>query len=310
MKNHSSLSQHIQSFVREAPEKAKKISFTQLSVYEQCPHRWYLTYGKGMFPFTSTIDTVFGTAMHETLQKYLEILYNDSVKASEEFKVYEFLKERLLANYNIEFEKNNNQDFSTAELLNEYYIDGCEIMKYIKKNRKSLFDHVNEELLGIEIPLMVPALEGNDTFYFNGFIDIVFRDKVNNTIRVPDFKTSGKGWGDYQKKDEVKMAQGLLYKKYLSKQYDIPEDDIEVSFMILKRKLWENSQYKQSRVNTHIPSQGKNKMLQATNMLTKFIHATHEWDGKIIHKEYPKNPGKACKFCPFDLDPVNCNKRK
>lgn len=309
MKNHSSLSQHIQSFVREAPEKAKKISFTQLSVYEQCPHRWYLTYGKRLFEFTDSIDTCFGTACHEALQKYLEILYNNSVKASEEFKIYSFFKDRLLYNYNLGFEKNNYQDYATAEQLNEYYLDGCEILKYIKKNRAKYFDPKNEELLGIEIPLMTPVIHGNDVFYFNGYIDIALYDKVNKTVRIPDFKTSGKGWGDYQKKDELKIAQALLYKNFFHHQFDVPEDDIEVSFMILKRKLWENSSYPQSRIQNFIPTQGKTKVTQAVNRLNKFIHESFDWEGKIIEKSYRKCPGNACKFCPFNLRPDLCNKR-
>ena len=310
MKKESSISNRIKANIIEAPENAKKTSYSQFNTYAQCPHRWYLKYAKKLFPFDSSIDSVFGTSIHETMQYYLELLYNNSIKASEAFKIYTFFKERLLANYNLEFEKNDNQDFATPEQLNEYYIDGCEILKYVKKNRVKYFDPKNEELLGVEIPIMTPIIHGNDTFFFNGFVDIALYDKVNKTLKMPDFKTSGKGWGDYQKKDELKMAQSLLYKNFFHQQFGIPEDDIEVSFMILKRKLWSESQYPQSRVQMFVPAQGKAKVAQAVNMLGRFVQEAFDWEGNALEKTYKKNPGNACKFCPFNASSELCDQRK
>ena len=43
-----------------------------------------------------------------------------------------------------------------------------------------------------------------------------------------DIKTSTKGWDDKTKKDETKQLQLVLYKKYYSQQFGVPEDDIEI----------------------------------------------------------------------------------
>ena len=46
----------------------KSISYSQLSMFNECPKKWSLQYREGHKQFTSSIHTVFGTAFHETLQ--------------------------------------------------------------------------------------------------------------------------------------------------------------------------------------------------------------------------------------------------
>ena len=62
----------------------RNISYSQYSMYDQCPKRWKINYMDGNKEFTPNIHTTFGTAFHETLQSYLGIMYEDSIKAAEE----------------------------------------------------------------------------------------------------------------------------------------------------------------------------------------------------------------------------------
>ncbi len=48
----------------------KRVSFSQFSWWLKCPHKWYLDYVKGLKQFEDTINTCFGTAIHETIQTY------------------------------------------------------------------------------------------------------------------------------------------------------------------------------------------------------------------------------------------------
>ena len=48
----------------------KHVSFSQMNVYRGCNYRWKLEYKDGLRKFTSSSHTTFGTAMHETLQRY------------------------------------------------------------------------------------------------------------------------------------------------------------------------------------------------------------------------------------------------
>ena len=49
-------------------------------MYGDCPLRWKLNYVDKLRVSESNIHLIFGTAMHEVLQTYLEIMYNDSIK--------------------------------------------------------------------------------------------------------------------------------------------------------------------------------------------------------------------------------------
>ena len=61
----------------------KAISYSQLSMFSECPKKWSLQYREGHKQFTSSIHTVFGTAMHEVLQHYLTVMYEKSGAAAD-----------------------------------------------------------------------------------------------------------------------------------------------------------------------------------------------------------------------------------
>lgn len=285
------------------PKGVVKISFSQYNVFKSCPYRWYLTYGKKLYPFSSSVDTVFGTALHETLQKYIHLLYKEGVGQSNKFNYSEFLLESLKKNYKLEKEKNDGNHFTDSATLHEYYEDGIEIMRWIVKNRIKIFDNKNIELVGIEIPILTKVDDNNDNIWFTAFLDIVFYDKINDTYLVIDAKTSKEGWNKYAKKDENKIAQLLLYKKFFSKQFGVPEDKIEVEFMICRRKIMEDAPYPIPRVQRFVPANGALKVKQAFIDVTRFIHECYDYDGNIVEKQYSKDPGdkkKNCRFCPFN----------
>jgi hypothetical protein len=61
----------------------KNISYSQLSMYDQCPKKWALQYRDGHKISEQSIHMVFGTALHETLQMYLDTIYNESGVAAD-----------------------------------------------------------------------------------------------------------------------------------------------------------------------------------------------------------------------------------
>ena len=50
----------------------KKISYSQYSMWAQCPHRWKTAYIDGHREFSDNIHTLFGTSMHEVIQTFLK----------------------------------------------------------------------------------------------------------------------------------------------------------------------------------------------------------------------------------------------
>lgn len=290
----------LENAVKEKGEGQKAVSYSQYTMYRECPYRWSLTYKEKLFPFTSNINSVFGTALHETLQHYLTLLYTVSVKASEEMDFNEYLSDRMIETYTKELEANGGEKFIEKAELKEYYADGIEILEYLRRKRKVLFDYRNVELVAVELPGFVPVSEDNTNIVFNFYIDLVFYDRTTKIYEVWDVKTSTRGWSDYQKKDQKKLDQVLLYKHFLSKHYNVPPESIEVKFLIVKRKVPENLEWPIPRHTMLIPAQGSSKVKLAVNGLQSFVNEALNPDGSFKETQFKKTPSQsACRFCPY-----------
>lgn len=133
-------------------------------------------------------------------------------------------------------------------------------------------------------------------------------NQEENILKIYDIKTSTRGWNETTKKDEDKQFQILFYKHYYSKQFNIPEDNIEVEFFIVKRKIWEESEFPQSRIQTFTPASGKIKMKKAIVALTQFIEECFELTGEYKSVTHNINPSKNCQYCPFNDNKELCSK--
>jgi hypothetical protein len=311
MKENSGLSEAILSKLsKDKREDQKNISFSQFSVYESCPYRWYLTYALGNYLFTGSINTIFGTAIHEAIQEYLRVLFQKTAKEADELDIHDIFEKSFKKEYLSELKKNNGYHFSNKEEMLEFYQDGVNILDHFKKKRKEYFSNRTQELLGMEIPISTPIKEDSDIFLFNGFMDLAYRETSDQTVYIEDLKTSTKGWSKYEKSDETKQSQLLLYKHFFSKQFDVDPKLIVPRFRILKRKLWENADFPQSRIQIHEPANGANKVKNAVQRLNVFIDDCFEPDGKAKEKYHPKKPSNSnCRFCPFADKPEFCDKK-
>ena len=161
-------------------------------------------------------------------------------------------------------------------------------------------------LLGIEIPLLLNV--ANNVF-LKGFIDFVLYDEDLDKVYIYDIKTSTRGWSDYEKKDDSKIAQILLYKEYFSKQFGFDVEKIEVEYFIVKRKLYESTEYSIPRTQHFKPASGKNKRKQVVENFQAFIKDCFDTSGKPQMKSYLKNVGESsCKWCPYKDLPDLCDK--
>ena len=297
----------------ERPKGVKTISWSQFAMYGQCPHHWKLNYGLGLREFRQSIHTIFGTAFHETLQHYLDIMYNDSIKKADEMDCNKMLLEQMFTLYKEAIQEMNGH-FSTKEELNEFYFDGVAILDWFKKKRGGYFSTKGYQLVGIEMPIMFPASDVNSSIYMNGFIDLVIRDTVQDKIIVYDIKTSTKGWNKYQKSDKWKANQLVLYKSYFAKQYGFPEDKIDIKYFIVKRKLIEGFAYPQKRIQEFVPASGKPTRNKLQRDIDLFIQNSFNDDGSynLENNFLPiagKN-GKNCRWCEWKDDHDRCPVQK
>lgn len=289
----------------------KSISYSQLSMFSNCPHQWGLRYRDGHKIYTPSIHAVFGTALHTTIQHYLTLFYDESVVAADRLDLNSLLKESLRNEYLASKEKNNNIDFSNSLELNEFYNDGVNIINYIKTKKAKYFSKRGWYLVGVELPLSLQPNKLLNNIMFIGFLDLVLYHEDTNTIKIVDIKTSTRGWGDKEKKDEIKQTQLILYKKLFAEQYNFPVDNIEIEFFITRRKIFEEGDYPQKRIQEFVPASGKVKLNKAGILLDRFLNEVFNTDGTNKQVDLEKRPSKHnCRFCPYKDNSDLCDQNE
>lgn len=290
-------------------DKYKMVSYTQFSAWSECPHKWKLMYIDKMRQ-PPNIHLAFGSAMHETLQEYLDLMYNKSIKAADEFPIYEDFQERFMKMYG-EYKEQLGENFSTKKEIIEFVNDGLNILEFFIQRRQMYFSKRGTKLLGVEMPILTPPHEEHPNIMLYGKLDLVFYDEDLKKVEIWDIKTSTRGWTKWDKENKIKLAQMVLYKKYFAEQYNIPVDSIDCKYFIVKRKIPKDPKYPAmaSRIQTFEPASGKVTMNRVSRQLHEFIEDCFEGDTYRM-KEYTKNPSdKNCRWCPFNDKPDLCNKK-
>jgi len=192
-----------------------RISFSELKDHVECSYRHKLKYVDKINMFEENVNTNFGTALHEACEHYLktremkyEIALDYIIEAWEKYglpDLGQWLKE---ANALLEAVPGFLDDrfpgwecFSAEEFLNNEPIPG---------------DHILDVA-------------------FKGYIDAVI--KQNDKFYLCEWKSSGKGWSSYKKKDDNLKMQLILYAKFWGAKHKIPLSKIRVGFIILNRDL-------------------------------------------------------------------------
>jgi hypothetical protein len=276
-----------------------KVSFSQYSMWSNCPQQYKLNYIDKLGESSGNIHTIFGSSMHETIQHYLSVMYGVSKKQADEIDLDKLLLDRLKENFTKEKEALSEGTPCTQIELEEFYGDGRRILTWFKKYCSKFYSKSGYELVGIEIPLNATIKTG---VHFIGFIDIVLRDLAENSIIIVDLKTSTMGWNQYQKADKLKNSQILLYKKYYSELFNIPMTKIKVEYQIMRRKLPEDSAFPIPYISKHIPPNGTPSVNKVYDEFMEFINTVFDDDGNFKDIPFPKVPGnnkKNCKWCEF-----------
>ena len=223
-----------------------KISYSQFSKWVQCPYTWKIEYVDKIRTFQGNIHTLFGTSMHEVLQTYLTVMYEDTIKMADALPLDEMLLHRMKKNYQKIMSRNGGEVICEQNDMEEFYSHGLLILDWFKKKRGSYFSKKGYELVGIETPISYEISSG---MRFIGYIDVLLHDTRRDRYKIMDIKTSTVGWNKYMKADKTKTDQLLLYKQFYGAEHEIPLDKIDVEYFIVKRKLYENC--KESLTNNY-----------------------------------------------------------
>ena len=272
-----------------------KISYSQFSQWDKCPYTWKLNYVDKAETFKGNIYTLFGSALHETLQAYLVCYYERTIKEADNLPLEDILKYRMEENFKESKNLHGDEFEVTLEDMKSFFIDGINIISEFKKRKSGYFPKKNTELVGIEVALNY-GLPNN--MEFKGYMDVVLHNKITGRVKIIDIKTATMGWNKYMKADKNKTNQLLLYKQFFSKERDIPIDKIDVEYLILKRKLYENIAYPQKRIQTFSPASGKPSINKVIKRLQEFMDECFDDKGNIISNDYEKcEKHKKCRLC-------------
>jgi len=272
-----------------------KISYSQFSMWDKCPYTWKANYVDKAQTFKGNIYTLFGSALHETIQAYLVCFYERTIKEADALPLEEILMYRMKESYKQSKEQHGDEFEVSKEEMAEFYQDGVNIIEEFLKRKSSYFSKKNTELVGIEMNL---NYELPKDMRFVGYMDVVLHDKRTGRMRIIDIKTATMGWNKYMKADKNKTNQLLLYKHFMAKQLEISEDKIDVEYFILKRRLYENMMYPQKRIQSFSPASGKPSVNRVMVRLQEFIDECYDDKGKIIANEYEKcEKHKKCRSC-------------
>ena len=279
----------------------KTISYSQFGTYSSCPHSWKLQKIDKHRRFDPNMFLTFGTAFHETLQLYLHTMYTETAVAADKLDLPKILQENMSKDYAERIAELDGKHFSCKEEMAEFYEDGVAILDWFKKNRGAYFSKKYTELVGVEMPIFTDV-EYNENIIFTGFMDLVMKE--HNTIKIIDIKTSFMGWKAKKKKNEGNQLR--LYKKYFSEQYDVDVKNIEVEYFIVKRKLYENCDFPQKRVQIYRPSSGKPSINKVDKELKAFVENAFNPDGSYNKNgNYPAYKND-CTYCPFKTEHDLC----
>jgi hypothetical protein len=276
----------------------RRVSYSQYTIWSTCPHHWRLAYHDKLKPKDSSIHLIFGTAIHHAIQEWLKTLYDGKKGAASYYDLGGVFKDKLFELFKKELTTTAEDGTKTFQCgkddLKEFYLDGLAILEHVRRYHKQYFSP-KAKLIGVEVPLEVPL---NDALEFVGYIDLVIQEP-DGTVIIYDFKTSKAGWF-YEKKDPKKVNQILLYKRFYSQRFNVDEDKIDVQFLVLKRKIPDNSEFPIKRLSKFEPANGKISVGKAVKSFQEFVDRTFAADGTVLVENLKPTPSeKACKFCPF-----------
>ena len=264
-------------------------------MWDKCPYTWKANYVDKAETFKGNIYTLFGSAIHETIQAYLVCYYERTIKEADALPLHDILIYRMKELYKESKERHGDEFEVDQKEMIEFTNDGFNIIEEFLKRKGSHFKKKDTELVGSEMNL---NYELPKDMRFVGYMDVVLHDKKTGRMKIIDIKSSTMGWNKYMKADKNKTNQLLLYKHFMAKQLEISEDKIDVEYLILKRRLYENMMYPQRRIQAFSPASGKPSVNKVMNRLQEFIDECYDDKGKIISHDYEKcEKHKKCRSC-------------
>ena len=243
------------------------ISFSEFKLWSECTWRHKLKYIDGLDDFTGNAFTAFGTAIHSACEDIAA-------------KKTEGIEEKFLNTFEEEVNSLQEVNDKDRKLITEMKEQGKGILPHVLTKIEAKFP--NYELVAVEEDLFEEFEEGG--IKFKGFIDLIIKTE-DGKYHIIDWKSCSWGWDAKKKADKILGYQLVFYKWFWAQKHNVPLENIETHFGLLKRTA------KRNRVEIFRITSGKKKV---DNALTYLKNAVIN----IKRQRYIKNR-LSCKWCPF-----------
>jgi len=199
----------------------KRISFSELKNWKECPYRHKLIHIDKLPYFEGNEFTAFGTAIHSVCEEII----TDTNKDAYSIFQSEFLKELS--------ELKNQGKQLNEKLVQDMRAQAKPICQQVIPEVKNHFGDF--EVVSVEEEILEPIKEfESDGRNFKGFIDLTIKTP-DGKYHIIDWKTCSWGWSRDKKSDPMTNYQLTYYKNYFSKKHNIDPKLIETYFILLKR---------------------------------------------------------------------------
>tara|TARA_B100001564_G_scaffold270653_1_gene232268 strand:+ start:6437 stop:7228 length:792 start_codon:yes stop_codon:yes gene_type:complete len=249
----------------------KRISFSALKNWKECPYRHKLIYVDEVPYFSGNEFTAFGTAIHEVCEKIIPDTPEFAIK------IFKTAFDRELEVLKTQNKKINDQ---LVEEMNNQAIPICnQVLPAVKKH------FGNFKVVSVEEQILEP-IDEFDSYgtSFKGYIDMIIKTQ-DDKYHIIDWKTCSWGWSRDKKSDPMTSYQLTYYKNYFAKKHNINPKHIETYFVLLKRTS------KKDNVEVVKITSGTKKTLNSLKVLQNAVI-------NIERGNYIKNR-LSCKYCKF-----------
>lgn len=208
-------------------EDVKRISFSELKNWKECPYRHKLIYVDKLPHFQGNEYTAFGTAIHEVCEKIIPNVASNA---------YDIFLDSFSRECQTLTEQNGSINTELVEQMKEQAVLICDQVLPEVKQHFGKF-----EVVSVEEQILEPIKEFDSyETSFKGFIDMVIKTD-DDKYHIIDWKTCSWGWSRDKKSDPMTTYQLTYYKNYFAKKHNIDPKQIETYFVLLKRTAKNNN---------------------------------------------------------------------
>lgn len=250
------------------PEPDLYLSYSRISLYQQCPLRFYFRYVAGLPERTISSSLVFGSAVHRAVEHH----YN-SLLAGEDPPCLD----ELLAEYDQAWQ---NLDPETVQFGERDDIEslGKLAQRMLVAFQGSPLARPEGHIIGVEESLRGPIIPSCPDLL--GRLDLLI--ETDNEIVVRDLKTARKRWSQEQVEDQ--SGQLLLYGELVKPL--APAKQLRLQFAVLTKT-------KEPSIDLHEVTVNKQRIDRTKRIVERV------WQAMEAGVFYPAPSAMNCPGCPF-----------